>query len=300
MAKTLKVGNAPSEPPPPPPQVEPNPALGVAGNAVPEGAEPPIGHPIAIPEQVPAPFIVRLTGIEDAELQRREVHITKMGSSPEEDWEIRKAKAFDFMNTLWDRASEIVTEAGNALATRMQAAGKEFSESAAQAMVFINLLTKNVSSAKCVSCQMPTSSGLERRFFPIEIVEKPGEYVNMIRKFAAAVKELPGLGPDFLRVIREAVVKDLDDDCLEERDREVKVLTAADWCDARLVLKPNDLKDVVKMCGKSYIEYRQATQIQDNAQLFEQFFQGGSGSQSQVADANIADLLASMDFNFDL
>ncbi|MDR2777121.1 MAG: LysM peptidoglycan-binding domain-containing protein, partial [Puniceicoccales bacterium] len=53
----------------------------------------------------------------------------------------------------------------------------------------------------------------------------------------------------------------------EERDQKLEVFGVDDWCDARLALDPGILRDVVNSCVKSYIEYRQATQIEEGVDL---------------------------------
>lgn len=298
MSRASKPGKGLPPPPPPPPpyhQQDPIPSPGGAGNT----SGPSLEHQIALPEQAPERFVVKMAGIEDTELRRREVHITTMGNAPVEDWETRKPKAFEFMNATWGEAENIFNGSRETIEQKMTQEGKEFSESAGKVMVFVNLLMQKVLNAKCISCQMPTNKGPKRRFLPIEITEHPAGYVNIVRMLASEMKASPELDSvSFLREIHREIVKDLDEDCLEERDRTIRVLTAADWCDPRLVLKPNVLKGVVGLCGKSYIEYRQATQMQENANLFDQV--GHVESQLQPADQDFSAFINSIDFSFDL
>ncbi|MDR2777119.1 MAG: hypothetical protein LBB17_03725, partial [Puniceicoccales bacterium] len=246
MPKIQELGNTGYvlSPPPPP--------SGTAESSRPASPESPLDHQIDVFDRTVDPFIIRLTGIEDVELQEREVHIAKMGNAPTDSEEVRKSKSFEFMNELWYKAEDIFNNSRDAIIQKMAEQGKEFSELAGKAIVFANLLMQNVSNSKCISCQMPTSNGPEKLFFPIEVIKKPEEYVNVVKKLASAVKELPKQDPrSFLQVIHEKVLRGLDDDFAEERDQKLEVFGVDDWCDARLALDPGILRDVVNSCVKS-------------------------------------------------
>jgi hypothetical protein len=285
---------------PPPPEVESRGSVRV---------DLPLGHQISSSDQAPKAFVVRLSGIEDTELQRREAHITEMGNSPLEDLETRRGKSFGFMNALWDEAENVSTRGRNAIEERMRAEGKEFSEFIATAIVFMNFLTKSVLDAKCVSCQVPVGDSRVERFFPIEIAGPIGvqQHANALVKLVKAIGELPPLSPDFNEItwpVHREVVKVLDENFLDERDEEVTVLSAIDWCDSRLALKPKDLKAAVELCGRSYVKYLRMAQVKENAASFDKIFSEVQVPQFQPhsGDVDISTIVAGLnfDFNFDL
>jgi hypothetical protein len=275
---------------------------GAAGNAGPA----PLGHQVAVPAQVPAPFIVKLAGIAEAELEQRAVRITEMGNSPLEDEETRKAKSFALMNALWDRAGAIVAESGESLATRMQAAGKEFSEFNAKAVIFMNLLAQRVLNPGCVSCQVSVGDNQVSRFFPIEIMEKEkaSQRLDAVTKFLRAVKDVPLELPDVKEVIRKVhsiTLKELSEDYLSEQDREVDVYSAIDWCAPKLVLRPDNLKRVIGECGRSYVKYQEAIRERDGTALFDQYLPTAAGPQAPVPQQQLEDVgsfLANLDFSY--
>ncbi|MDR2629235.1 MAG: hypothetical protein LBC30_04575 [Puniceicoccales bacterium] len=283
-------------PPPPPPLAEVAEGSGPADLQAHAASAAALGYQVELPDQAPAPFIIRLTGIADTELQRREALIAEMGSAPEETREARSDKFFNFMHKLWNEAEGIFNASRESVIQKMDQQGKEFSEIDGRGMVFMNLLMRSILDSKCVSCQMPTRNGSEKRFFPIEVVEKPTEYVGIARRLAMTVSELPPLEDTGLpHAIREEILRDLDEDFIQEREQILRIFGVDDWCDARLVLKANVLRNAVSVCGKSYIEYRRATQIQGGAELFGQ----GAHAESQLqSGADVATFVNSMDFSF--